>query len=355
MKNKRKQHLSLIIFFSIVIFVILIGAIAIAGITSELIVRFMKSEGEVGNSIKSSHVILFMAAVSTVLGAVITFLALRVPLKPVSTLINKMNDLSSGDFNATLEYGGVIEAIPSFKSVIVSFNKLSEELRNTEMLRTDFINNFSHEFKTPIASIKGFATLLKNGELSEEEKRRYAEAIEEEASRLSDMATNILSLSKVESKTILNDTSRYNLSEQIRSCVLLLEGKWAKKNIELEIDFDEYEIDASEELLKQIWINLIDNAIKFSPRCGTLRVTINDGAETIAVTVSNIGVEIPDDKLDKIWGKFYQCDESHSSEGNGIGLAIVKRVVKLHNGEVTAKSFEGWTSFCVTLPKNQCA
>lgn len=353
MKKKSKQHLSLIVFFSIVVFVILVGAIAVAGVAAELIVRFAHSDGGASDNVKSSQVILFMAPVSTVLGVAITFIALRVPLKPVSKLITKMNELASGDFNAKLEYGGVIEAIPSFKSVIVSFNKLSEELRNTEMLRTDFINNFSHEFKTPIASIKGFATLLKEGELSDEEKKRYAEAIEEEASRLSDMATNVLSLSKVESKTILSDTSTFNLSEQIRACLLLLEAKWTKKNIELQIDLDEYEIDANEELLKQVWINLLDNAIKFSQRCGTVMVTVTEGESGYNVSVSNSGSEIPEDKLDKIWGKFYQCDESHSSEGNGIGLAIVKHVVTLHKGEITAQSRDGWTTFSVTLPKKQ--
>jgi signal transduction histidine kinase len=353
MKKKSKHHLSLIIFFSLVVFVILIGAIAVAGVAAALVVSFAHSDGGSEGNIKSSQVILFMAAISTVLGIAITFIALRVPLKPVSKLITKMDELASGDFNAKLEYGGVIEAIPSFKSVIVSFNKLSEELRNTEMLRTDFINDFSHEFKTPIASIKGFATLLKEGDLSDDEKRRYAEAIEEEASRLSDMATNVLSLSKVESKAILSDTSSFNLSEQIRACMLLLEAKWSKKNIELQIDLDEYEIDANEELLKQVWINLLDNAIKFSQRCGTVKVTVEEGESSYTVVISNSGSEIPDDKLDKIWGKFYQCDESHSSEGNGIGLAIVKHVVTLHKGEITAQSLDGWTTFSVTLPKKQ--
>lgn len=349
MKTKSKQHISLILLFSIVVFIILVAAIVIAGAAAEIFVRLTGSEG--GSGVKTTHIILFMMSISAILGAIITFIALRVPLRPVSTLIHKMNDLASGDFDVTLEFGGLIESIPSFKSVSVSFNKLAEELRNTEMLRTDFINNFSHEFKTPIASIKGFAALLKSGDLSEEEKQKYIEAIEEEAMRLSVMATNVLSLSKVESQTILNDTVTFNLSEQLRSSLLLLESKWEKKNLEIQIDIDEYEITASEELLKQVWINLLDNAVKFSPRCGAISVAVNEDDRSIFVTVSNTGSDIPEDKLDKIWGKFYQCDESHSAEGNGIGLAIVKRIVALHNGEVTAKSFDGWTTFSVKLPK----
>ena len=349
-KKNGKQHISLIILFSVVVFIILIGAIAVAGVAVEILIRFKIFEGESGD-IKTTHLILFMAGISTILGTMITILALRVPLRPISTLINKMNDLSSGEYNTTLEYKGVIEIIPSFKSLSVSFNKLAQELRNTEMLRSDFINNFSHEFKTPIVSIKGFAGLLMDENISVEEKRQYIEVIEEEASRLSDMATNVLNLSKVEKQEILNDTVSFNVSEQIRSCVLLLENKWAKKNIELQIDIDEYQIQGNEELLKQVWINLIDNAIKFFPRCSTVRIDVSETDDKISVSIGNGGSVIPKEKLDKIWGKFYQTDESHSSVGNGIGLAIVDRVVKLHGGSAEVKSDDGWTEFKITLPK----
>ena len=171
--------------------------------------------------------------------------------------------------------------------------------------------------------------------------------------RLSYMATNVLNMTKVENQTILTDVSRYNLSEQVRSAVLLLETKWARKNIDLQLDFDEFDIEANEELLKQVWINLVDNAVKFVPRCGTVSLDVIDAGDNLRVMISNTGREIPKEKQEKIWGKFYQADESHAQEGNGIGLAIVKRIVELHDGNVFVKSENGMTTFTVELPKHQ--
>ena len=153
-------------------------------------------------------------------------------------------------------------------------------------------------------------------------------------------------------KSLLN-ISRFNLSEQIRSSLLLLESKWSKKDPELNIDFGEYEIEANEELLEQVWINLLDNAIKFTQNHGVISLNIVENADYILVSVGNTGTDIPPDSHDKIWRKFYQADESHASDGNGIGLAIVKRIVDLHNGDVTVKSMDGFTEFTVILPKNQ--
>ena len=213
------------------------------------------------------------------------------------------------------------------------------------------VNNFSHEFKTPIVSIAGFAKLLSREDLTEEQRAAYLRAIEEESMRLSVMATNVLALTKIENQTILTDVSSFNLSEQLRSAVLLLEGKWTKKELELSLDFDEYEIEANEELLREVWINLLDNAVKFSPVGGLVAVTIADLGTTMMVTVSNEGQGIPSEKLSKIFNKFYQADESHATAGNGVGLAIVKRIVELHGGTVCVESEDGEVAFAVTLPK----
>ena len=171
--------------------------------------------------------------------------------------------------------------------------------------------------------------------------------------RLSSMASNVLNLTKVENQTILTDVSRFNLSEQVRSAVLLLEEKWSSKNIDLQLDFDEYMIEANEEMLKQVWINLIDNAVKFVPRCGTVELEVIDAGENLYVKVSNTGSEIPSEKQEKIFAKFYQADESHATQGNGIGLAIVKGIVELHNGEISVNSGNGITTFAVMLPRKQ--
>ena len=271
-------------------------------------------------------------------------------MSPFNRIVTEATRLASGDFNARLKFSPVIAKIPGFKEISDSFNKLAEELQNTEILRSDFINNFSHEFKTPLVSIAGFAELIESESISEEERNQYLGVIKEESKRLGDMATNVLYLTKLENQSILAEKSTYNLSEQIRSSILLLESKWSKKNIELDVNFDEYNIWANEEMLKQVWINLFDNAIKFTPDGGTVRVEIKLLKHGIKTVFSNTGEPIPPEKIDKIFRKFYQTDESHSSKGNGIGLAIVKKIVELHHGTVTAKSENGMNSFAVFIP-----
>ena len=189
--------------------------------------------------------------------------------------------------------------------------------------------------------------------MSEEQRVQYARAIREESMRLSSMASNVLNLTKVENQTILTDVSRFNLSEQVRSAVLLLEEKWTSKNVDLQLDFEEFTIEANEEMLKQVWINLIDNAVKFVPPLGTVALEVIDQGEALCVKVGNTGSEISIDKQEKIFHKFYQADDSHATKGNGIGLAIVKRIVDLHHGTVSVSSGSGVTTFTVVLPKKQ--
>ena len=261
-----------------------------------------------------------------------------------------MDSLASGDYKVRINFGTLFSKTKIAKNFENSFNSMASELQKTEMLRSDFVNNFSHEFKTPIVSIAGFAKLLKRGDLTPEQQKEYIDIIEEESLRLSYMATNVLNLTKIENQVMVGDIDEYNLSEQIRHSVLLLENKWSKKNIEFIIDFDEYTVNANEEMLKQVWINLIDNAIKFSPQNEKIEIDIKKRGQIISVAVINKGETIPEEKLSLIFNKFYQGDESHASEGNGIGLAIVKHVVTLHNGEIAVKSQNGTTEFKISMP-----
>lgn len=226
---------------------------------------------------------------------------------------------------------------------------MAEELASVEMLHSDFINNFSHEFKTPIVSILGFAKILKKGNLDDEQKQEYIDIIEEEAQRLSYLANNVMNLNKVQNQVALTNLTTFNLSEQIRASVLLLENEWSKKQTELTLDFDEYYVTASEELLKEVWINLLDNAIKFSKEKGKVSVSISESAGSISVSVSNDG-SISPENITHVFDKFYQVDRSHSTKGNGIGLAIVKRIVELHHGSVFVTSQSDVTTFTVKLP-----
>ncbi len=350
-RKERKHRWSLTLMFSAVVFSVLVWAIALAALAVYLLMYF-----NVIGSVEDAGlgtIILALALISALIGTTVSVFVIRIPLKPVNRWINNMNRLAEGDFQVRMRVGKPLAEHPAFLELSDSFNKLAEELENTEMLRGDFINNFSHEFKTPIVSIAGFAKLLKRGNLTQDQRLQYLDAIEEESMRLSYMATNVLNLTKIENQTILSEVSSFNLSEQIRSSVLLLENKWVKKGIDLQLNFEEYEIEANEELLKQVWINLIDNAVKFSPENGKVSLEILDTKDTLTVSVSNTGSEIPAEKLEKIWNKFYQADESHSAEGNGIGLAIVKRIVMLHGGEVEVESEKGKTVFSATLPRKQ--
>lgn len=348
--KERRSRKSLTIVLAVFVFAILLTAIAMTALGLFILTKTgVLVEGE----ISLNSVILFMSVISLAIGGLLAFFSSRIPLKPINNLINKMNRLAAGDFKARLAFGETLSSHPAFKEISTSFNTMAEELENTELLRNDFINNFSHEFKTPIVSITGFAKLLAKGNLTDEQKAEYLSAIEEESMRLSTMATNVLKLTKVENQTILSELSTYNLSEQIRSAVLLLEREWTEKNIELQLDFDDYTIEANEELLKEIWINLFDNAVKFTPRCGTIALTVEEAEEQYLVTVSNTGSEIPPEKRERIFKKFYQADESHATKGNGIGLAIVKRIVDLHGGEITVLSEKDVTSFRVVLPQKQ--
>lgn len=347
-RSKRKCQLVLIVLFSLLIFFILLITVMLSGI----VVYGMIKKGVIsGYQQTLSGVplpLIFMGIVSLIIGSVCAVLVGNIPLKPVSRLINQMDRLASGDFKVRMRPSSRNRV---FDDVSRSFNKMAEELENTEMLRSDFINNFSHEFKTPIVSIAGFAKLLRKGNLTEEQKAEYIAIIEEESLRLSAMATNVLNLTKVENQTILTEISEFNLSEQLRSCILLLVDKWEKKQIEFKLDFREHMISANEELLKQAWINLIDNAIKFSPEGGLIELALEETENQISVSVINAGEEIPPEDRERIFKKFYQADKSHSSEGNGIGLAIVKRVAELHRGSTQVQSEDGFTRFTVTLPK----
>lgn len=350
-KRKQRSRFGLMPMLALVVFLAVLINLAITVVTVYLLVKMDVVSLSSAAIPHIGRLILITAVISIPVGLLVAFLSGRFPLKPIQDLINGMDHLASGDFKIRINVGVIMRRYPAFVDAAESFNKMAEELESTELLRTDFINNFSHEFKTPIVSIAGFARLLRKGCLSPEQQQQYLGVIEEESMRLSAMATNVLNLTKVENQTILTDISEYNLSEQIRSCILMLERKWTKKNLELQLEFEEHTIQANLELLKQVWINLLDNAIKFAPDGHTVQVKITETGDHLLVAIMNTGSQIPPEQQEKIFHKFYQADESHAAQGNGVGLAIVKRIVQLHNGEVTVTSENEVTTFTVELPK----
>ena len=350
-RQKKQRHFGLLLMFVLVLFV---SGLINSGVTT-LAVYVLVRNGILQFSADvvpdAGKLMTFNLLLSIPVGMVVAAAISKFPLKPVRDLIDGMDHLAAGNFQTRVKVGAVMRHYPAFVAVADSFNRMAEELESTETLRSDFINNFSHEFKTPIVSIAGFAKLLRHGDLPREQQQEYLGVIEQESLRLSYMATNVLNLTKVENQTILTDVSDYNLSEQIRSCILLLEDKWSKKDIELQLEFGEHQIHANEELLKQVWINLLDNAVKFTPDGHTIQVQITEKEQTLTVEIRNTGSQIPAESLEKIFHKFYQADESHASQGNGVGLAIVRRVTQLHGGSVSVTSENEVTAFQVELPK----
>lgn len=350
MKTGRRQKKHKIAFwtliFAVIVFFIITATMAIMWGIGFFLVQtgLWKMDGSGAGSIL--FVLLVFALSSIGLGTILAVTLGRLPFRPLGRLLYGLKRLAEGDYSVRLSEGkkGLKKELSD------SFNTLAEELQNTEMLRSDFVNSFSHEFKTPIVSIQGFAQLLNRGGLSEKQTKEYLEIIEEEARRLAAMATNVLNYSKIENQKILTGVSRYNLSEQIRTCILLLEKKWSRKHLELSLEFQEHEIEGNEEMLKQIWINLLDNAVKFTPEGGTVEVAVWEEEDRVCVKIKNTGSEIDPEEQKRIFQKFYQSDRTHSREGTGLGLTIARRIAELHGGTVFVESGRGWTAFTTELP-----
>jgi len=287
-----------------------------------------------------------LALSSILIGTVISTIIGRRPMREIDQFIAALDKLANGRFETRIDAGENSVA----KGLVDSFNTLASELQNTEMLRSDFVDNFSHEFKTPIVSIRGFAKLLKRQDLSDEKRSEYIDIILSESSRLAELSTNVLNMEKIEKQNILTGVTQVNISEQIRTSILLLEKKWTDKDLYIGADFDEFFCPANEDLLKQVWINILDNAIKYADHRGLIDVTIRQDQNTLYVSIKNTGSEINLEMQKRIFDKFYQGDTSHSSEGAGIGLAISKKIVDLHNGVIRVNSGLNHVVFTVELP-----
>ena len=347
----RKHRLSVTLIFTGIAFTLFFVTMLIIYVA---ILLFMRAGIlQAGQNVPEStgYYLVVIALLSIVLGSALAAIFGRYLLIPVNKMINAINRLAAGDFRTRMSGRGRLARTPAGKELVESFNRMAEQLEDTQILRSDFINNFSHEFKTPIVSIAGFAKLLRKGNLSREEQLEYLQIIEDESLRLSSIATNVLNLTRVEDLSGLTDVAEYNLSEQLRSCALLLERKWTQKKLELNPDFSEHRITANAELMKEVWLNILDNAIKFSPEYGEIEITVQEEAGSIAVRILNTGSTIPPDKLQNIFRKYYQADESHAAEGNGLGLAIAHKIVDLHRGSIEVESPGAYTAFTVRLPK----
>lgn len=285
---------------------------------------------------------------SIIIGTVLSFIFSSRILKPVNALIDATKKVAKGDFSVRV---AASDAETELDRLINSFNSMTEELASTELFKRDFINIFSHEFKTPIVSIRGFARQLKNESLSPELRREYTDIIISESERMAKMSGNILLLTKLENQQFVGDKCIFSLDEQLRSCILLLEADWQKKDIDWQLELEVINYYGNEELCTQLWVNLLSNAVKYSRDGSPISVRCYYAGQMVRVVIADMGIGIEPLALQHIFDKFYQVDSSHSSEGNGLGLAIVRRIVEIHGGHITVESELGkGTSFYVDLP-----
>ena len=281
-------------------------------------------------------------------GAAIAVGLSKIFVSPMMKLGDAMRKVAGGDFSVRLDCSSRMRDV---REVYGSFNTMVKELGNTETLQTDFVSNVSHEFKTPINAIEGYASLLQDTQLTDEQKNAYIDKIIFNTRRLSDLVGNILLLSKVNNQTISPKTSTFRLDEQVRQSILALESKWEKKEIEFDIDLDEIEYTGFENLLSHVWLNLIDNAVKFSPQNGQIRIRLKQLDGSVTFSIWDNGLPIPEADIDRIFNKFYQGDNSHAAEGNGLGLALVRKIIAAAHGTINVTSSEdAGTEFVVALP-----
>lgn len=291
-----------------------------------------------------------MLCACIIIGSILSAMLSGILLRPLNDLKEGLLKVSKGDFTVRLEENGNSE----LSHIQESFNIMVKELGNTELFRNDFINDFSHEFKTPMVSVYGFAKQLKKGGLTKEQEQEYIDIIINESQRLINMSSNILMLSKLENQEIITDKKDFSLDEELRRCVLQLQGQWGEKNQEVIPDLCEITYYGNSEMLKQVWLNVIGNAVKYTPNGGTIEVKLDinpKNEQEVRVRITDNGIGMDKATAERIFEKFYQGDSSHATGGNGLGLAMVKRIVELCGGRIRVKSEpDKGTQFTVYLP-----
>lgn len=282
---------------------------------------------------------LELCLIGLMVGGGLTQFMGRVFFEPINKLGDAMNRVAEGDFSVSLEEKN---SSPEIANIYDKFNLMVKELNATEVLQTDFVSNVSHEFKTPINAIEGYATLLQDREdLSPEEQEQYVDKILFNTQRLSSLVGNILLLSRIDNQAIPHKGAAFRLDEQIRQAIVLLEPEWVKKDIEFDVEMEDTTIEGNENLLFHVWNNLIGNAIKFDPPNGLINIKLHKKGDKAVFQIEDSGPGISDEGLKHIFDKFYQEDSSHKQEGNGLGLALAGRIVSLHGGSISATNLPG--------------
>lgn len=346
MKREKDSFNGLWWYFVLVIFFVMLASTVIIGASSIIVVHVFGITINLG--LNPILPLIGFLLVSCCIGTAISAIISKKMLNPLTTFTNAAKKVAKGDFSIRLDENSSIEEL---RQASVSFNKMVQELGSTETLRSDFVTNVSHEMKTPIAAIEGYATLLQNDELTREERNDYTARIIESTKKLSTLTSNILKISKLENQEMQIHEQVFDLDEQIRQAILSLEQLWSRKDLELDIDLAPIKFKGSEELLMQVWTNIIGNAVKFTPKGGKISVSLTEKKEAVAVKIADNGIGMSGSVTRHVFEKFYQGDSSRSSEGNGLGLALALRIVRISGGDISVESKEGeGSTFTVTLP-----
>lgn len=339
--------------FPLRIFAIILGCLIVVGaFHMEILVLYEKYDDKVNNILQVVLVCVYWITVSVLLTLYIKSQIKKFYEEPMKRMAEAAGKVAKGDFSVYLPPIHTAEKMDYVDVMIMDFNKMVEELGSIETLKVDFFTNVSHEIKTPLAVIQNYAELLKKPDLTDEHKQAYLEAITKGIHRLSNLITNMLKLNKLESQKIAPMPEAYDLCRQLEECAISFEQIWDQKNIEFEVDFeDSAMIYADHELMDLVWNNLLSNAFKFTEPGGRVSMTQTSDEDYITVTVSDTGCGMSRDTMKHIFDKFYQGDSSHATEGNGLGLALVHRILQIAGASITVDSKEGkGTVFTVRIP-----
>jgi len=348
MRNALHTLRNFLIFFLLVAFVITCCLMLFISTLEDAIGRsFTEAEITSAAKITMANVIILSAFM-----AAIDYLRRKFTVeRPVKKITEATNRIMEGNFSTQIDPIGHFANDNSFNEVIACINKMAKELSSVETLRTDFIANVSHEMKTPLAVIQNYGTLLQSSDLTEEKRKEYSKGITDASRRLSEMITNVLKLNRLENQQVFPEITKFNLGEQLSESFLLFESVWEDKNIDIEVDLEEdIWVEADKELLSLVWNNLFSNAFKFTKNGGKVSLSLSATDHHAIIKVADTGCGISPQVGQHIFEKFYQGDESHATQGNGLGLALVKRVIDIIKGEISVDSVVGaGTTFTVRI------
>ncbi len=348
MKKALKTVQNFLIFFLLVAFVISCCLMLFTSTLQDSIGREF-TQDEITAAAKATMLNVVIISIAM---AIIDYLRRKFTVeKPVKKITDAAEKIMQGDFSARIKPQVKFATDDSFNEIIECINKMAEELSSVETLRTDFIANVSHEMKTPLAVMQNYGTLLQSSDLSEEQRMEYAKGVTDASRRLAEMMTNILKLNRLENQQIFPETTEFDLGEQLCECLLQFENVWEKKNIEIETDIaEDIKVEANAELLSLVWNNLFSNAFKFTEKGGTVSLSLTATDHHAIIKVKDTGCGMTSEVGAHIFEKFYQGDTSHSVQGNGLGLALVKRVIDIMQGEIGVESAVGvGTTFTVKI------